>query len=105
MASIMQGTTPVLKILISPDDFLFENVTKIELYIENNHHLETYYAEDLTISTEENSLKKFFTEEETSNFDRNSEIIVQGRFWFADGSIVGINKIILNVADMLGVGN
>lgn len=105
MASIMQGTTPVLKIVINPRDFLFSTVTKIELYIQNNDRLEIYGMQDLTIDFEENTMSKFFTEAETSALDKNSELIVQARFWFPDGCIAGINKIVLNVADMLGVGN
>lgn len=105
MNAIMQGTTPTLKIKIDENDFLLSNVSHVELYIKNCDLFWTLTNEDLAIDTERNEVLKVFTESETSALTRNSTMIVQGRFFFPDGSIVGINKIAIGVADMLGVGN
>lgn len=105
MSALMQGTTPSIKITISTEDFLLSNVTAMEFYILNGRNLNTYGMSDLTIDTTNNTITKTFTEEETASLDPKSKVVIQARFWFADGSIVGINKISLQVADMLGVGS
>lgn len=105
MNAIMQGTTPSLKIKIDENDLLLSNVSRVELYIKNADVLWTFTGTDLTIDTTENEVTKVFTEAETSALTRNTTMIVQGRFFFPDGSVVGINKIAIDVADMLGVGN
>ena len=105
MSALMQGTTPSIEITISTEDFLLSNVTALELYILNGRNLNTYEMSDLTIDTENNTITKTFTEEETASLDPKSKVVIQARFWFADGSIVGINKISFQVADMLGVGS
>lgn len=104
MSAIMQGTTPSITITISTDDFLLSNVTAVELYISHHGTVTTYTAADLTIDTEENTVTKTFTETETAALTPRHNVIVQGRFWLSDGSIVGINKIHFSVADMMGVG-
>ena len=58
----------------------------------------------MTYEVTNNTITKTFTEEETASLDPKSKVVIQARFWFADGSIVGINKISFQVADMLGVG-
>lgn len=103
MASIMQGTTPSLKIQISTDDLHLSNVTALELYIRNGSRLTTYTAEDLDVDTEENTVTKHFSVEETAALDPRKNITVQARFWVGD-AVIGINKITIGVADMMGVG-
>lgn len=105
MSALMQGTTPSITITISTEDFLLSNVTAMNLYILNGRKLTTYEMTDLTIDTTNNTITKTFTEEETASLDPKSKVVIQARFWFADGSIVGINKISFQVADMLGVGS
>lgn len=105
MSALMQGTTPSIEITISTEDFLLSNVTAMELYILNGRNLNTYEMSDLAIDTTNNTITKTFTEEETASLDPKSKVVIQARFWFADGSIVGINKISFQVADMLGVGS
>lgn len=105
MNEIMQGTTPSITITIDTDDFLLSNVSAIELYVANGKTVKTYTQADLTIDTEENSVTKKFTAEETAALSRRNNVIVQGRFFFPDGSVVGIHKITFSVADMLGVGD
>lgn len=105
MNSIMQGTTPSLTISIDPDDFLLSDVQAIELYVANKGIVTTYTQSDLLIDTEENTVTKKFTEAETAAMSKRNTVTVQGRFWFPDGSVVGIAKITLSVADMIGVGD
>lgn len=103
MAAIMQGTTPSITITIDPDDFQLSAVTKIELYVKNGSTLTTYTAEDLTIDTEANTITLTFSEAETIAMNPTKFLTVQGRFWLG-ASVVGINKLTFNVADMMGVG-
>lgn len=105
MASIMQGTTPSIVLSIDTDDFLLQNVTALELYIRNGGKTNTYSLSDVEVDTSENTLTKTFTEAETSAFVPYDGVTVQARFWFSDGSIIGINRISFNVSDMMGVGN
>lgn len=103
MSAIMQGTTPSLTISISKEDFELSSVSKIELYIQNGNKVTTYRESDLVIDNEKNSFTKKFTESETAAFVVKNDVIAQARFWFPDGSIVGIKKIAFSVSDMLGV--
>lgn len=103
MASIMQGTTPSLTITINPDDFQLLAVTKIELYVKNGGTLTTFTADDLTVDTEANTVTLTFSEAETAAMNPKKFLTVQGRFWLGS-SVVGINKLIFGVADMMGVG-
>ena len=105
MEAIMQGTTPSLTITIKDTDFLLSNVSKVELYVQNGKQIRTYTDADLTIDTEENTVTKKFTEEETSAFTRKTTLVVQARFFFPDNSVIGINKLQFAVSDMLGVGD
>ena len=103
MAKIMQGTTPSVTIHISPKDFLLSDVTAMEVYVKNGDTITTYTASDLDVDTEANNITKVFTVEETEAFDPKKNVIIQGRFWIGD-TVVGINKIVYGVSDMMGVG-
>lgn len=103
MDALMQGTTPSIEITINTDDFLLSDVTAIKLPIQNGENLTTYEMADLTIDTENNKLIKTFTESETTALSPKSKLIVQGRFWLVDGTIVGIEKLEFSVSDMLGL--
>ena len=105
MDKIMQGTTPTLTIAINPEDFLLTDVTEVKLSVGNGRNVWTYTKADLTIDTEANTVSKKFTAEETGRMTRKANVIVQGRFFFQDGSVAGINKITFEVDDMLGVGD
>lgn len=48
MASIMQGTTPSLTIIIDPDDLLLSAVTAMDIKIKNVR-LRSYELNDMTI--------------------------------------------------------
>lgn len=103
MASILQGTTPSLTITFAPDDLQLSAVTAIELYVRNGNALTTYTMGDLTVDTEANTVTKVFTEAETAALDPKKNVVIQGRFWAGD-AVIGINKINIGVADMMGVG-
>lgn len=103
MASIMQGTTPSLTITFSPDDLQLSAVTAIELYVRNGRSLTTYTAEELNVDADTNTITKHFSVEETAALDPRKNITVQARLWVGD-EVIGINKISIGVADMMGVG-
>lgn len=99
---IMQGTTPELRIKI-PDALKVTEAEAVELYILNGYTYCTYTLDDLTLDEDTNSIVKRFTEEETERYTPGRGITVQGRLWYADGT-VGFNKISIGVTDMIGVG-
>ena len=100
----MQGTTPSVTIKIGKNQFLLSQVTDMELYVRNGGNTRTYTREQLRVDTAANTVTKTFTEEETAAMKPNSQVILQGRFRFVNGHVAGINKIVFNVADMMGVG-
>lgn len=101
--SFMQGTTPALTIRIDPADFSVADATAIEIYVLCGHCYRTYTLGDLILDTEENTITKQFTAEETAKFIPGATVTIQGRFWFS-GGIVGIEKIRFPASDMIGVG-
>ena len=103
MATILQGTTPSVKIHISPDDLPLSQTTEIELCIKNGYKMTTYKKSDLEIDIEANTVTKVFTVAETARLRTDSPLVIQGRFWIG-GAVVGINRISIGVSDMLGVG-
>lgn len=103
MAAIMQGTTPSLTITIDPEDLLLSAVTAMELYIRNGNKTATYAMGDLVVDIEQNTVTKVFTESETAALDPKKNVVIQGRFWVGE-AVIGINKINIGVADMMGVG-
>lgn len=104
MASIMQGTTPSLFLSFSESELLLSEVAALELYVKNNGRVTTYTLDDVEVDATENEIIKTFTEAETASFNPKQMVIVQGRIWFHDGSIVGIDKLLFTVEDMMGVG-
>ena len=103
MATILQGTTPSVKIHISPDDLPLSQVSEIELCFKNGYKMLTYHMADLVVDTDANTVTKTFTVQETAKLRADMPLIVQGRFWLG-GAVVGISRITLSVGDMLGVG-
>lgn len=101
---IMQGTTPSLMIEISTDDLSLADVSEVELYIQHGQTVTVYTSGDLAIDTERNTITKVFTEEETASYSPTSYLTVQARFFFPGGAIVGMEKVLIRVADMIGVG-
>lgn len=104
MSSIMQGTTPTLTIYIPPDYLVLTDVTAIDLYVKNNKCLTQYAISDLVVDTNENTVSRQFTAEETAAFDPKYGIIVQALFTLTDGNVIGMEQIKYPVTDMIGVG-
>ena len=100
MSSILQGTTPSLKIKISTSDFLVGDVVKLEFGIFHNGKQNIYGLSDVDIDTNENSFTYHFTEEQTLGLNPNKSIVYQLRFYFSDSNIVGTTKMILSVDDL-----
>lgn len=53
MNSILQGTTPNLKISISTDDFLVSDVTKLEFAMKHNGTTAFHGLDEVTLDTED----------------------------------------------------
>ena len=47
-------------------------------------------------------VSKQLTEAETKALDPNFPVIVQMRGWYADGNVIGIDKLVFDTADMEG---
>lgn len=103
MSGIMRGTTPTIEIEIDTEDFLLSELTAIELYIRNGNTTVTHTKDDLTIDEVENVLSYQLTEAETKALNPQFPVIVQMRGWYADGNVIGIDKLVFDTADMEGV--
>ena len=99
--SILQGTTPSLKIKIAKTDFLVESVTKLECGIFQGAIQHLYGLDDVTADAEDNSFTYEFTEAETLALDPKKPLYYQLRFMFSDGSIVGTELASISVSDLL----
>lgn len=102
MSGIMRGTTPTIEIEIDTEDFLLSELTAIELYVRNGNKISTYTKDDLIVDEESNVVSKQLTEADTKALDPNFPVIVQMRGWYADGNVIGIEKLVFDTADMEG---
>ena len=102
MGAIMRGTTPVIEIEIDTEDFLLSELTAIELYVKNGNTTATHTKDDLMIDETENVLSYQLTEADTKALDPQFPVIVQMRGWYADGNVIGIEKLVFDTADMEG---
>ena len=98
--SILQGTTPSLKIKIATTDFDVSTVTKLELCFTHDGKQSIKGLDDVTADTSDNSFTYDFTEEETLALNPRKALVYQLRFMFADGSIVGTQEASIQVADL-----
>lgn len=101
MNSILQGTTPDLLIIVSEDDFKVEDVVKLELTFLHNGTRTIHGLDDVEVDAEANGFRYQFTERETLALSPKKTFTFQLRFYFADGNIIGTEKMILNVSDLL----
>ena len=102
MSGIMRGTTPTIEIEIDTEDFLLSELTAIELYVKNGNKTTTYTKDDLIVDEESNVVSKQLTEADTKALDPQFPVIVQMRGWYADGNVIGIEKLVFDTADMEG---
>ena len=98
--SILQGTTPSLKIKIATTDFLVTDVTALELTFQNGSSVIKKSLSDVSVG-EDNSFTYSFTEAETLALNPSQPLLYQFRFGFTGGSIVGTQKATLRVADLI----
>jgi hypothetical protein len=98
----MRGTTPTIEIEIDTEDFLLSELTAIELYVRNGNKISTYTKDDLIVDEESNVVSKQLTEADTKALDPQFPVIVQMRGWYADGNVIGIEKLVFDTADMEG---
>ena len=105
MGEIMQETTPSLLLEVDPDELVVDTAERIELYVTNGGRLTTYTEDDLVIDAEANTITKHFSEEETAAFSRKFPVVAQARFWMPGGQVLGTQKVAIDVADMLSVGD
>lgn len=90
--NILQGTTPSLKVKISPTDFSVEDVSILEFNIYHNGIQTRHGLSDVLTDTTDNSFTYRFTEAETLAMNPKQPVRYQLRFVFADGSIVGTKE-------------
>jgi hypothetical protein len=102
MSSILQGTTPGLEIPIATTDFLVTDVTSLELKFSQGGVVTVHNLAELSVDADENSFTYHFSEAETLALDPDRPLVWQMRFWFEDGNIVGTEKMLLDVADLMG---
>lgn len=93
MATILQGTTPALRIGISADDFLVSDVSALEIVVWQDTPTAdgalVYGLEDVNVDTEANAFEIRFTEADTLALNPALYLYWQMRCKFPDGSIVG----------------
>lgn len=98
MNGILQGTTPALVIEI-PEQIPVRSITAAELTLKQTRRILIYHLADLAVDTEENTLRKEFTEQETLALDPNSPLGWQLRIQTPDG-IFGTIKQRISVLDL-----
>ena len=98
--SILQGTTPSLKIKIKKVDFLVGDVVKLEFGIFHDGRQYLKGLGDVIIDSEENSFTYVFSEEETLAMNPKKKMSHQHRFMFADGSITGTKEKTITIEDL-----
>lgn len=101
MATILQGTTPSLKIEIDTSDFLVSEVVKLEICIWQGDGKPTIYGlSDILVNNEDNSFTISFTEKQTLALTKES-IYWQMRCALSNDNIYGTNKSSpINVAEL-----
>lgn len=84
MNGVLQGTTPTLIIEI-PEQIPVRLITAAELTIKQTMRITLYHLADLAVDTEDNTLRKAFTEQETLALDPASPLMWQLRIQTPDG--------------------
>lgn len=101
MDSILQGTTPTLELEIDPNDFLVNDVVKLELTFLHRQQTTVHGLEDVSINSTNNSFQYHFSEEETLALRAKTPLLFQIRFKLSNGEIVGTEKDSINVSDLI----
>lgn len=101
MDSILQGTTPTITIAIDPTDFSVSDIVALEFTTKQKSNISVYNLQDVTLDPAANTVSYTFTQAETLAFIPDVLLSVQLRFMFADGSIVGTNRMNFNINDLI----
>jgi len=101
MDNILQGTTPTITISIDPTDFSVSDVIALEFTTKQKNNISVYGLQDVTVDTDANTVSYTFSQAETLAFIPDVLLSVQLRFMFADGSIVGTNRMNFNIDDLI----
>jgi hypothetical protein len=101
MDNILQGTTPTITISIDPTDFSVSDVIALEFTTKQKNNISVYGLQDVTVDTNANTVSYTFSQAETLAFIPDVLLSVQLRFMFADGSIVGTNRMNFNIDDLI----
>lgn len=102
MATIIQGTTPSLKINISTEDLLLSDVKQVELVFAQKGVVElTKHIEDVDVDLETNSITYHFTEKETMDLFPKREVEWQLRLQMSDDELIATQKATFDVADLI----
>lgn len=99
MNGILQGTTPALVITI-PEDIPVSSITAAELALRHNSETSLFHLSDLIVDTEDNSISKPFSEEETFALNPGVPLSWQLRVQTADG-IFGTIQQRISVLDLI----
>lgn len=99
MGSILQGTTPIFKCRI-PQEVPVNTIDALELTIRNAGTLSIYHLDDVVIDSEDNTINRLFTEDETLALDADKPIHWQLRLRTPDG-IYGTPKTRIDVLDLM----
>lgn len=100
MSGILQGTTPFFVCEI-PEEIAVDTLTAIELTIRNNGVMYIYHLADLILDSEENTINRLFTEEETLALDPDSPFYWQLRVRTPDGMIYGTPRSRFEILDLM----
>lgn len=100
MSSILQGTTPSLKIRPKDDVIQVAAATEIELTIRNGERQTIKHLADVAVDAEENSITYHFTEAETFALAASDSLTWQLRFLIG-GEVVGTTRQKIDVAELM----
>lgn len=90
MSSILQGTTPTLRVRINTEDLLVTDITALELTFRQLANApQVKHLNDVTLDAEANRIIYHFTEEETLAFNYSKPLEWQLRIMTTDGEIAG----------------
>lgn len=110
-SSILQGTTPTLRISIKPEDLLLSDAAEFELaFLEQASEPTKHvcgsraiikHRSDLTVDTDNNRIEYHFSEKETMKLDPNLYLFYQLRIKMNNGEIFGTAAKKISVSDLI----
>ena len=101
MNSILQGTTPSLKLSIDKTDLDLSDVIGVELTFSHKNVKTIHTMEDVVVDTTENSITYAFSEQETLALSPSHVFVYQLRLKTSDGNIVGTEKENISISNLL----